>query len=222
MKKTGIIIAAIVVVLLLAFGGVYLMKSSKAPVATTQTAKTQIAKPQQTTNSLKGTIMGLLSGGKTVNCQVTYPDSKGTGSVYVSDKKFAGDFTMKGTDGKEITAHMISDGTYMYIWSSGLSMGIKMNLADAKNAAQKAGASQSVDINQEVGLNCSPWTADSSKFTIPSDIQFRDMSQLLQQAQPQGTKTVAPSTQAGSSPCDQITDPTAKEACANALKGSGY
>jgi len=45
MKKTGLIIAAIVVVLLLAFGGVYLMKSAKSP-AVTKTANTQTAKPQ--------------------------------------------------------------------------------------------------------------------------------------------------------------------------------
>ena len=97
--------------------------------------------------------------------------------MYVSDKKFAGDFTMKGTDGKETTGHMISDGTFMYVWSSGIPMGIKMNLADAKNAAQKAGtnANQSVDINQEVGLNCSPWIPDASKFNIPTNINFRDM-----------------------------------------------
>ena len=106
----------------------YLVKSAKTP-AVKETANTQTAKPE-TTNSLKGTILGLLSGGKNVNCQVTYPENKGTGSVYVSDKKFAGDFTMKGADGKETTAHMISDGTFMYAWSSGIAMGIKMNLAD--------------------------------------------------------------------------------------------
>ena len=213
MKKSGLIIAAIVIVILLAAGGFYFMKSSKAP-APTKTTATQPTKPQ-TTNSLKGTILSLLSGGKNVSCSITYPDNKGTGTVYVSDKKFAGDFTMKGADGKETNAHMISDGTYMYIWSSGISTGIKMNLAAAKNAAQNAQTDQSVNINQEVGLNCSPWAPDSSKFTIPSDIKFQDMSQLLQQAQPQGT--TAPQT--GSSPCDQITNPTARAACINALQG---
>jgi len=213
MKKSGLIIVAIVVVLLLAAGGMFLMKSSKTPTVK-KTVNTQTAKPQ-TTNSLKGTIIGLLSGGKNITCQITYPDNKGTGTVYVSDKKFAGDFIMKGVDGKETNAHMISDGTYMYVWSSGISTGIKMNLAAAKNAAQNAQTDQSVNINQEVGLNCSPWAPDSSKFTVPSDMKFQDMSQLLQQAQPQGT--TAPQT--GSSPCDQITNPTARAACVNALQG---
>jgi hypothetical protein len=217
MKNKSLIIAAVIVLIVLIGGGAYLMMSSKTNPQTkaqTPTTNTQTAKPQ-TTNSLKGTIIGLLSGGKNVNCSITYPDNKGTGTVYVSDKKFAGDFTMKGADGKETNAHMISDGTYMYVWSSGISTGIKMNLAAAKNAAQNAQTNQSVNINQEVGLNCNPWAPDSSKFTVPSDIRFQDMSQLLQQAQPQ--VTTAPQT--GSSPCDQITDPTAKAACVNALQG---
>jgi hypothetical protein len=227
MKNKWLIIAAVIVLVVLIGGGAYLMMSSKTKPETktqTPTANTQTAKPQQTTNSLKGTIIGLLSGGKNVNCQVTYPDNKGTGAVYVSDKKFAGDFTMKGTDGKETTGHMISDGTYMYVWSSGMPMGIKMSLEAAKNAAQNAQTNQSVDINQEVGLNCSPWAPDSSKFALPTSITFRDMSQLLQQVQPQTTGTVAPQTGTGTgtSPCDQITNPTAKAACVNALQGKGY
>ena len=226
MKKSGPIIAIIVIlVILLGVGGMLFMKSAKTPVSTTQTTNTQKTATPQTTNSIKGTIIGLLSGGKTVNCSMTYPENKGTGTIFVSDKKFAGDFTMKGTDGKETSGHMISDGTDMYVWSSGMPMGIKMNLADAKNAAQKAGtnANQSVDINQEVNLNCSNWAPDNSKFVVPSNIQFRDMSKLLEQVAPQAAgKTVTPQTGTGSSVCDQITDPTAKAACTKALQGNGY
>lgn len=225
MKNKWLIIAAVIILIVLIGGAAFLTMSSKTkPQPQSQTANTQTAKPQ-TTNSLKGTIIGLLSGGKTLNCQIAYPDNKGTGSVYVSDKKFAGDFTMKGTDGKETTGHMISDGTFMYVWSSGIPMGIKMSLADAKNAAQNAGANanQSVDINQEVGLNCSPWIPDSSKFTVPTGINFRDMSKLLQQIPQAAGKTVTPQTGTGAaSPCDQITDPTAKAACTKALQGNGY
>jgi len=227
MKKSGPIIAviAVIIVVLLAAGGMFFLKSSKAPVATTQTANTQTAKPQQTTNSLRGTIAGLLSGGKTVTCQITYPNNKGTGTVYVSDKKFAGDFTMKGTDGKVTNGHVVSDGTYMYMWSSGLSMGIKMSLVAARSAANNTQANQSININQDVDMQCGPWMTDTSKFAVPTDINFRDMSQLFQQAQPQTTGTVVPPTGAGTggtSPCDQITNATAKAACEKALQGNGY
>jgi hypothetical protein len=221
MKNIGIAIAAVVVILIVAIGGVFVLKSSKTPAKTqTQSVNTQAAKPQ-TTNSLKGTIIGLVSGGKTVNCQVTYPDNKGTGSIFVADKKFAGDFDMKGADGKETSAHVISDGVDMYVWSSGLPMGIKMSLAAAKNAAQNPQANQSFNVNQEVNFNCNSWTPDTSKFTVPTNIQFRDMSGLLQGAQPQVTTAPTAGAQTGTSPCDQVPAGPARTACQNAMQSSG-
>jgi hypothetical protein len=220
MKNIGIIIAAIVILLLAAVGGVFFLKSSKAP-AQTQSTNTQSAKPTNN-NSSSDSILSLLSGGKTVNCSITYPDNKGTGSIFVSDKKFAGDFTMKDASGKETTGHMISDGTFMYVWSAAMPSGIKVNLATAKSLTQNSAVSRSFDVNQKVGLNCSPWLPDNSKFTIPSNVKFQDMSELLKQVQPQATTAPQTGTQTGSSPCDQIADPTAKASCTKALQGQGY
>ena len=222
MKNVGIIIAAIIVILIVAVGGVFFLRYSKAP-AQPQAANTQSAKTENN-NSTTDSILSLLSGGKNVNCSITYPDNKGTGTVFVSDKKFAGEFTMKDANGKEVTGHSISDGTYIYVWSSAMpTTGIKMKFADAKNTAQNAQANQGVDMNQKVGLKCSPWLPDNSKFTVPTNIKFQDMSQLLQQTQPQ--TTIAPQTgtgtQTGTSPCDQIPAGPAKTACLNALQSSG-
>jgi len=214
MKNVGLAIAAIVIIIVIALGGFYLMKSSKTPTST-QTTKTQNANP----STLKGSILSLLSGGKNVNCSIAYPDNKGTGTIFVSDKKFAGDFTTKDASGKETIGHTISDGTYIYVWSAAMTTGIKMNLADAKNTAQNAQNTQSFDVNQQVGLNCSPWLPDNSKFTVPANIKFQDVSQLLKQFQPQVTTAPKTGTQTGSSPCDQIADPTAKAACVKALQG---
>jgi hypothetical protein len=209
MKNIGLVIAAVIIIVL-AVGGFYFMNSSKSPTTQSTNQKTQNTNP----SSAKGSILNLLSGGKNVNCSITYPNNKGTGTVYVSDKKFAGEFTIKDTEGKETTGHSVSDGTYVYVWTSAMPSGIKMKFDDVKNAAQ---TNQSVDLNQEVGLKCNPWLPDNSKFAIPSNIKFQDMSQLLQQTQqPTGTST------GGTSPCDQITDSTAKAACVNALKGQGY
>jgi len=226
-NKLPIIIVAVVVVILLAAGAGFMMLSSKAkPQAQTQTQtnNTQTANPQTVKrNAVRGTILSLLDGGQSVSCTVALPDNKGTGTFYVaSSKKFAGDINSKGTDGKDITTHMISDGTYVYVWSAAMPMGIKMNLSAAKNVANNAQTNQTIDMNQNVDMQCGPWAVDDSKFAVPSNIQFRDMSQLLQQAQPQ---TVAPQTgntgTTKTSPCDQITDPTVKAACVKALQGNG-
>ncbi len=216
MKNIGIIIAVFVIILLVAAGGVLFLKYAKAPTAPqTESAKTQSAKP--TNNSVDASILSLLSGGKTESCAITFPDNKGAGSVFVADKKFAGDFTTKGSDGKETTGHVISDGTYLYIWSSAMPTGIKMNLADAKNATQNAQANQAIDINQKASLNCSPWLPDNSKFVIPTNIKFSDMSQFLQNIQSSQPKV----TNTNSSACDQIPAGPAKTACLNALQSSG-
>src|ERR1035437_3352505 len=106
MKNIGIVIAAIILLLIVATGGIFFLKSSKSP-AQTQSTNTQAAKPTSS-NPATDSILSLISGGKTVNCSIAYPDNKGTGSIFVSDKKFAGDFTTKDTNGKETTGHMIS------------------------------------------------------------------------------------------------------------------
>jgi hypothetical protein len=221
MKNIGIAIGVIILLLILGAGGFLFMKYSKAPaMPQTQSTNTQTGKPTSN-NSTSDSILSLLSGGKNVNCSITYPDSKGTGSIFVSDKKFAGDFTTKDSSGKETTGHMISDGTFMYVWSAAMTTGIKVNLENAKNMAQNSAVSKSFDVNQKVGLNCSPWLPDNSKFTVPTNVKFQDMSELLKQFQPQ--TTTAPKTGAAGPgfSCAGITDPTAKAACENAMQSSG-
>jgi hypothetical protein len=210
-KNIAVIIAAVILILVLAISGYLILNYAKPSAQPNKTASEQT----QPANSVSGSILSLLSGGKTVYCTIAYPDNKGTGKIYVSDKKFAGEFSIKDANGKEITSNTVSDGTYVYVWSSMMTNGVRMKLEDIKGTAQNVQSAQSVDLNQNVNLKCSPWTVDNSKFTAPTSIKFQDVSDLLQQAQP----TAGATTQGTTSPCDQITDPTAKAACVKALSG---
>jgi type II secretory pathway pseudopilin PulG len=225
MKNIGIAIVAIIIILIVAGGGFFFLKSSKTPVKTqVQTNNTKAAESQSIKrNAVKGTILSLLDGGKTVSCTVNLPDNKGNGTFYVANsKQFAGDFTSKGTDGKDIATHMISDGTYVYIWSAAMPSGFKMKLETARNATNNAQTNQAVNLNQNVDMQCGAWTVDNSKFTVPSNIEFRDMSGFLQQAQPQVTTAPATGgTQTGASACDQVPAGPARTACENAMQSSG-
>lgn len=220
MKNLWIAIAVIILIVLLGAGGFFFLKYSKAPAMPKQVT-TPTTTQSSKANSANATILSLLSGGKTVNCTITIPDNKGTGTIVVSDKKFAGEFTTKDSAGKEIVANMVSDGTYMYIWSSAMpTAGFKMSLEAAKSAATNAqNNNQSVNVNQNVDMQCSPWIVDNSKFTIPSTVKFTDMSKFF----PQGQPSVTPSTGAktGASPCDQIPAGAAKTACLNAMQSAG-
>lgn len=206
-KNTLLIIAAaFVICVALAIGGMFVLQSSKNAPSATKPATSETA-------TSKGSILSLLSGDKTVQCTIAYPNNGGSGTVYVSGKKFSGEFTMKDSSGKEIVGHAVSDGTYTYAWSSTASTGVKMKLDQSINAA--AQANQSVNINQDVDLKCSPWIANESKFKLPSNITFTDMSNF---AVP--TTTSAGNTGNAQTICNQITDPSAKAACLNALNSS--
>lgn len=216
-KNKRLIVAVVVVILLILAGFGYFM-FSKSSKTITPTEKTSVTEPKaSSSSSITGSLKSLLTGGKTQTCTITYPDNKGTGTIYVADKKFGGTFTIKESDGKDITGYMVSDGTYMYSWSSAATMGIKMKLDVAENAAGDTQTGTN-DLNQQVNLNCSPWIVDNSKFAVPTNIKFSDMSNLI-------PKTSAlPSTKAetpalNESVCDQIEDATAKAACVKALSG---
>ncbi len=208
--KNKLVIAVLVIAVLLIGGGAYLTLS-KSQTSAPQSAVKET--PKENPGTALGTLKNILTGGKTQSCTIEYPNNMGSGTFYVSDKKFAGEFTIKEQGGKEITGHSVSDGTYVYVWSTAAPTGIKMKLDAVINAPTGSAQTGSVDFSQEVSYKCSPWITDSSKFQLPSNIQFTDVSGLMNQVKPSaGTQTQ------GTSPCDQITNPQAKAACESALK----
>jgi hypothetical protein len=229
-KKLPIIVGVLLLLLVLVGGGMFLL-SNKSATPGTQTQTNQNSPKSEgkiETTSVSGTIKDLLAGGKTQTCTITYPNNAGTGTIYLADKKMSGNFTIREFNGKQITGNMVSDGTYMYTWSTDANMGIKMNLAETQKQVQSTtnGQNSSVDINQKVDMKCSSWNVDNSKFTVPTNIKFTDMTNLLKQLPSQKTTAETPAAGAtngseGSSPCDQIPDATAKAACVKALQGIG-
>jgi hypothetical protein len=223
MKRLGIII---VVVLLAAAGyfGYSQFKASKTANPTnmaTEGTKTAV-------DTVRGTIQGLIAGGKNVTCTVV-DKTRGTGSstIFVSGKKMAGDFK-NVVEGKTIEGHMLMDGTFAYIWSSDQpDKGIKISVDEVNKADKQQGVNQGLDINAETELKCSPWIPNGSKFIPPTNIKFTDLTEMMKGfTQPKTTTETTPtSTDKAAAPqtsvCDQITDATAKEACVKALQDQG-
>ncbi len=207
-KNKTLVIVAVVVILALLGGAAYLTlsKTSTAPEQTTGQEQ-----PKTSPSGVTGTLKSLF--GKNQSCTITYPNNGGSGTIYVSGNKFRGDFTTKIAGEKETTSQVVSDGVYTYVWSSESSDGIKMKI-DVTSPAASA-QTGSFNLDQEVGLNCSPWGVDASKFTIPTNIKFTDFSSMVApQAESKTTQTQT------ASPCDQISDPAAKTACVNALNNN--
>lgn len=219
MSKKIIIIAGIFIFLLglAAVGYTQFGKAKSSQTATQDNTNIQPTQPNKA-DALKGSLKSLLGIGKTAKCTYTYTpqDGGGTGTIYVSGNKMNGNFKTT-LDGKITEANVLHDGEYSYIWEPSGKNGIKMKI-DPQVEATKAEENQSFDWNQEINYKCDEWSGDDSKFTAPSNIEFTDLSQMLNKASPTGTKT---DTQQGSnSLCDQIPDAAAKAECLKALSGN--
>jgi len=208
LKNKGLVVA-IAVILLALLGGVAYMKFAKSSTTPQQVIVQE--QPKASPTGVTGTLKSLF--GKNQSCTINYPNNGGSGTVYVSGKKFRGNFTTKIAGEKEVTSQVVSDGVYTYVWSSESPTGIKMKIdVTSPSAGAQTG---NFNLDQEVGLNCLPWIVDTSKFTIPANIQFTDLSGIVQPKTTSGTTKTQTA-----SPCDQITDATTKTACLKALNGN--
>ena len=204
-KQTLLIAGGIAVVIIIAAAGFFLLKKSAQPPQENPTVQQTQPEESQT----KGSIKNLLAAGKNQTCTIKYPvgEQMGEGTVYVSGKNLRGDFTMTSEE-KTFNSHMIQDETYMYSWSSLSSQGAKMKIAELEKV-QASPTTESVDLDQEVDINCSPWSFDSSKFTPPADVNFVEAGTIPTQTQ-----------KLDKSICIQVTDPQAKASCLQSLGGN--
>ncbi len=207
LKNKGLVVAIAVLILAL-LGGVAYMKFAKSSTAPQQSPTVQ-EQPKTSPSGVTGTLKSLF--GKNQSCTITYPNNGGSGTIYVSGKKFRGDFTIKTAGEKEVKSQVLSDGVYTYVWSSESPTGIKMKIdVTSPTASAQTG---NFNLDQEVGLKCSPLVVvDASKFTIPTNIQFTDLSSMI------APKATSGNTQTQTaSPCDQIADAATKATCLKAL-----
>jgi len=208
-KQTMMIAGGIAIAIVIAIFSYFMFgKSSQSP-----TGPTEVGTNTQSGESMsKGTIKSLFSGGKNQTCNIKYPEDQqmGQGTVYVSGEKFRGEFTTVA-EGKTMDYNMIQDGGYMYSWSSASPQGTKMQISELEKANASPTSGQ-VDLDSEVDLNCSGWSVDESKFQVPTNITFTDITQTLNQLQSPGTLT-----KPSSAICDSIADAAAKAACIGQL-----
>ena len=221
-KKPILIVVAVLILLLLIF--VVWKFMSKPPAqngSSSQNLPAQNAqKPNEETNtsSVSGSVFDLIKLGKTLKC--TYStDTQGasiSGTSYIAGKNMRGDFESTDPTGNKIQSHMISDGTWVYTWTSASPQGFKMNISDAESKASTPSASGSTNgqnldaFKNNVDFKCNPWVEDASLFQVPSDIKFTDFSESLKKINSGGTG-------AACAACDYAQNETDKAACKKQL-----
>lgn len=169
----------VVVVVLVLGGGYYYWQQSGVP--TFDPNKPYAISDEvggESSGATKGSLKALLAMGGAQECEVAMDTANlsNKSKVYVAGGKMRSDM-VTSVNGSTVTAHVIVDGNTMYNWMDGVASGMKMSL----EATASAGANNqaAVNLDQQVDYSCKPWTADSSKFTLPKGVTFTDLSAML-------------------------------------------
>ncbi|MFH1295124.1 MAG: hypothetical protein ABIH84_00920 [bacterium] len=179
-KKLIPLILGLVVVVIVA-GAIFLSGKSgkKAPSEMPVPSPTAGAQSEETTGS--GNIFDMLSLNQDVKC--TYNSSEEgaelSGTSYISGQSARADFSTTDPEGQTIDSHMISDGEWVYVWTSASATGYKMPLIQAQEDSMTVSNEDSAPIstvNNNFDYACTPWAADSSFFAVPENINFTDLA----------------------------------------------
>jgi hypothetical protein len=146
-------------------------------------------KTTPTEQSQTSSLRELLAAGKSQKCVFTSSrtdDNKVTintsGTIYISGKKMLEEIQVKSNDKEalNIDTRLISDGTTIYTWDANRkNSGIKFKIAEQAAVAGTKTQNQSVDLDNKVDMKCSAWALDETKFNVPTDIQFTDLSEMM-------------------------------------------
>lgn len=128
----------------------------------------------------KGSVHDLMARGGDWKCDIGSQASTGagvafsSGTVYVSGKKLKGDFSIDVPSLGNVSAYMVSDGEYIYSWSSVMLQGFKAKVtAEGSGAGDTSGYGFNPDVSYS--YNCEPAAVDASMFTPPANVQFRSI-----------------------------------------------
>ena len=171
--------------LILVTGAVLIIKRGPKDdgLATEDTMETEEVSGEEQTptdqDNFEGSTAQLMARGGDHKCTFdqTVENSHSTGTVYISNGKMRGDFksdvSAAGTN-MSVESHMISDGEFMYTWSSMMPTGFKMKIDQASSPSDEAGQG-TFDANMKLSYDCAPWSPGSSQFTLPSSITFTEI-----------------------------------------------
>lgn len=149
------------------------MQAPESPVKEMQTSEETTTENSEadTQKAFRGTgtVASLMARGGSFQCtaSLTVQNSSSQGTAYISGEKIRGDFTSRA-GGMTIASHFIIADGYSYSWSDAAPQGFKVKV-DGSSSSQ---SSQGVTTNADVSYDCTPWTVDQSKFTVPSGITF--------------------------------------------------
>jgi hypothetical protein len=133
--------------------------------------------------SFFGSMQDLLTRGKSLKCTYNVADEDGeaTGVIYVSGNKIRSEVEITGETGEKMEVDSIITEDWMYTWNSFMPGGTKMNIKEMQSETGEDYSQDEEDkMREELDYKCRSWIPDNSKFVVPTDIEFRDMTEMMQ------------------------------------------
>lgn len=200
MKKIIILLSIAVIVCIIAYVTLF-GESSNRELTSDEKAlvpSDQVVNTETQTEQLAGTdsLIDLKNIGRDLECKIVYLD-EGTsssieGTYFVSDGMVRGDFLTDAPDlsGQVLSSIIIVDDQ-LYSWTEldGQSYGVKLLLNSLTEDNTTPNRPQPVPVPTEAPLDyeCKNWpNVDGTVFVPPSDVLFRDYSDLLQTGMEEG------------------------------------
>jgi len=184
-------------------GGVWFMTqpdtdrdaASQAPESANATEATAPESESSEIVTGVGSLQELLALGDSFMCTYTVTDEntvmEGTSYIDGSNNRYRMDglTTLEGQTG---LFGAIVDGEYMYWWGDTPEgkMGMKVPVTEETspemdNSFAASDTQAPFDLQDEVSYECERWTVDASLFVPPPDVEFTDMTAMME-AMPEG------------------------------------
>lgn len=159
------------------------------PTATEETTQNQ---DQGTGVSLTQMAAGLVPGAA-YTCTFESVDNSQTMNYIIQDKKVS--MSMESTTAGNPQSRFITDGEMVYIWDPETKKGTKMKMMTPEEMQQLAGQSNQLptpqlpdfsdpdslaEVEQNYRTSCSPTIVTGAEFVPPTDVEFQDMSALME------------------------------------------
>ena len=180
----NLIISAVVVVILLGAGYMILGNKKSAPGAS------QTAAPTTTESSVISSIKDALAGGQSLQCNYADEDGRTT-AAYIKNGMVRADMTASKP---EESGSVIVKDKKVYFWNA--QGGFMMEMTDEmmeqgeKTAKESTQGQDTIANLEKYKESCKTATVDDSLFTPPANVKFQDMSSMIKNAMPSGTKAM--------------------------------
>ncbi len=178
MNKTVLSILGVVVIIAAVAIFITKGKPQSASQNTNQPGQTQ----NTNTSGKKMAFSDFAKQGGSYKCTVTqYIDQGMTqsteGTVYLDGGKIRGEYSTK-VQGMSIDTSVIVRDGFAYTWTSMSPTGYKIAVKDqAGDTNASANGSYSWNDKMIGDYNCESWSADQSKFAVPTSVTFQEIQQ---------------------------------------------